>query len=99
MHFSTAIFNWAGTKRDIKTIIVSHLLFVVWLGLGLSCLLGSILFKDIDKGFEIQNLTQIKNLINLAISDYFCVGSNLWLYMCSLLVPNILVIVQVQLFG
>ena len=71
-------------------------MFVGWLALAVSFLVGTILFKDVAKeglvGSVVSNLPALKAMVPSMISDYYCVGSNLWIYFCMLLLPNCLVI-------
>lgn len=77
--------------------------FLLWIAVGLAFLLGTILFKDMNKigllASALKNSGRLIDLLNTAMLDYFCVGSNLWVFFCTLLLPNLLVIAQIIFFA
>jgi len=108
LNYATPLFFWNSIRQNKKESrynlawFTSIILFVGWLALGISILLGTILFKDVDIKNPLSvssNIHHVTGLINTSISDYFCVGSNLWVYFCMLFVPNVIVVIQVGLFS
>ena len=113
LHNSVSIFGWnksKGWKLSMLKTVMSNIYFLIWLVAGITILFGSVLLRDLDQkqldkaGRSIQeqvlhNALAIKNdMLATTIRDFECAGSNLWVYICVLLVPNILTIIQVQLF-
>jgi len=95
LHNSVSLFGCRRAK-SAKGWVVSNILFLAWLALGLSVLLGTILFSDASPATKLSSL---KSMVTTIIIDYQCVGSNLWTYFCVLFVPNVLNILQVQIFA
>ena len=94
LHNSVSLFGCRSAK-SVKVWLLSNILFLAWLALGLCILLGTILFSDATPAAKFASL---KSMVTTIIIDYQCVGSNLWTYFCVLFVPNVLNIVQVQIF-
>jgi hypothetical protein len=58
-----------------------------------SCIAFLFLFGGVkmSEGGMFENLSSI---IGEAIFDYECVGSNVWLFICIILVPNLIIIIK-----
>ena len=93
LHNSVSLFGWnrqKGQSHYNKEWVVSILFFVTWLALGVSILLGTVIFTN--QSIHVKVAT-IKQMVTTIITDYYCVGSNCWVYFCCLLLPNILTII------
>jgi hypothetical protein len=88
LHNSVSLFGWKKSEKiDIKIKLMSIGYFLVFLTAAVVILLGSVIFKD---DFTVSKL---KEILHIAIRDTHCTGSNLYVYFCVILVPNVLTII------
>ena len=89
LHYATNLFKLS------KASLWSHLNFVLWLSLSVLILLDTVVLPST----KYKSQYSIQNMVITSINDYHCVGSNVWMYLCCIFVPNLLVILQIQLFS
>ena len=80
--------------------------FFALIAFGMVALFGTILLEGINSVGEVFTPRLLRNFIKLkdvlvhgAIRDSQCSDSNLWVYICTLIFPNILYIAQKFFFG
>ena len=85
LHFSVGIFGFNSHKLDIKQKITGLIGFAASLATGVVFLFGSVMFEP---GFNFKT-----DMLHVAMRDTFCAGSNLYVYLCAIFVPNALTII------
>lgn len=110
LHNSVSLFGLSKSdSRKLSAFewVSSNIYFLFWLLAGIAILFGSVLLRDLDpKQLEskgrtlpeqvIMNIFAVKNdMLATTILDFDCAGSNLWVYICCILIPNVLTIIQV----
>jgi len=110
LHNSVSLFGLSKSKTPKLSAVewvASNIYFLFWLVTGIAILFGSVLLRDLEpKQLQqngrtlpeqvITNIFAVKNdMLATTILDFDCAGSNLWVYICCLLVPNLLTIIQI----
>lgn len=110
LHTSVSLFGLSkskGRKLSVAEWLSSNICFLFWLVAAIAILFGSVLLRDLDpKQLQqnsrtlpeqvILNIFTVKNdMLATTILDFECAGSNLWVYICCILIPNVLTILQV----
>lgn len=69
----------------------------VFVSINLLLICGSIGFLTLFSGANVKQgeLGLIKNITKESILDYECVGSNIWLFLCTVIIPNLITIFKV----
>lgn len=94
-------------SKKNKEWFASNLFIIFWTLLSISVLFGTFIFhhtsqKQLNLNKRslteqvVVNLFEAKNtVLPTILSDYFYAGSNIWVYFCTILVPNFMYIIQV----
>jgi hypothetical protein len=88
LHNCVSLFGWnKSEKADVKQKVFSLAFILVFTAISVVFLLGPVILKN---DFEVSHL---RDMLLMAIKDTQCTGSNLYIYFCTILVPNVLTIV------
>jgi hypothetical protein len=88
LHNSVSLFGWkASEKIELGQKLLSLAYLIAFVVFSIITLLGTVILKD---DFKLSNLTE---MLHVAIKDTSCTGSNLYIYFCTIFVPNVLTII------
>lgn len=106
--FWPLIHNSVGIRdKKTKEWFLSSIFFIIWSLLSVALLFGTFLFHHTsEKQLTLNKKTLYDQvLLNILeakskifcnmLSDYIYAGSNLWVYFCTIVIPNLLFIIQV----
>lgn len=76
--------------------VFSHLCFLICLLLAVCCMFGTVIFEKDSFNIKSGSLKKIyRDMLQIAMEDLICAGSNIWIYICLLYLPNLLLIIQI----